>query len=345
MKSSSPAVTLAPPDRPAAPVTEVAAGVLRIKLPLPFLLNHINVWAIEDGDGWTVVDTGLATRLTKAAWDAALAGPMGGRPVRRVLVTHMHPDHVGLAGWLAERFACRLWMSRLEYLTCRVLVADTGKAAPEDGVRFYRAAGWSEDQIAGYQERFGQFGAKVSPLPESYRRLSDGQAVSIGGRDWTVIVGAGHSPEHACLYRAEDKVLISGDQVLPTISSNVSVWPTEPDADPLSDWLDSLALIRARIAPDALVLPSHGEPFSTPHARIDHLIEGHQRALERLEQRLAQPARAVDVYGALFRSVIDDGNSAMATGEAVAHLNWLEAHGRAVGELDADGVKWWRAVG
>lgn len=318
--------------------------MLRIKLPLPFLLNHINVWALEDGDGWTVVDTGLSTRLTKAAWEAALEGKMSGRPIRRVLVTHMHPDHVGLAGWLAERFGCPLWMSRLEYLTCRVLVADTGKPAPQDGVRFYRAAGWNDAQIDGYEARFGQFGAKVSPLPESYCRLTDGQALSIGHRDWTVIMGSGHSPEHACLYRAEDKVLISGDQVLPTISSNVSVWPTEPDADPLSDWLGSLARLKTLTAPDALVLPSHGEPFDTLHERIDHLIEGHERALERLHERLAEPARAVDVYAQLFRSVIDESNSLMATGEALAHLNWLESHGRAVGECDAAGVKWWRAV-
>lgn len=331
--------------QPTPQAEAVAAGVLRLKLPLPFALNHINVWALEDGDGWVIVDTGLATRTAKAAWDAALAGPMGGRPVRRVVVTHMHPDHVGLAGWLTERFDCRLWMTRLEYLTCRVLVADTGRPAPQDGVRFYRAAGWSEEQIAGYQARFGQFGARVHALPESYSRLSDGQVLSIGGCDWTVIIGNGHSPEHACLYRESDKVLISGDQLLPAISSNVSVWPTEPDADPLSDWLGSLARIKGLIAADTLVLPSHGEPFATPHARLDHLIEGHERALERLEKRLAKPARAVDVYGALFRSVVDDGNSAMATGEAVAHLNWLQAHGRAVGELDADGVRWWRAAG
>jgi glyoxylase-like metal-dependent hydrolase (beta-lactamase superfamily II) len=323
----------------------VADGVLWLRLPLPFVLDHINVWALRDGDGWTLVDTGVRMKTTIEAWEQAFAGPLEGLPVKRVIVTHMHPDHVGMAGWLTERFGCRLWMSRLEYVTCRLLAADTGREAPEDGVRFYRAAGWSEEQIAGYRERFGGFGKGVHHLPESYRRLADNDEIEIGGKAWRVVVGNGHSPEHACLYRDEDQLLISGDQVLPRISSNVSVWPTEPDADPLTDWLDSIEKLRRTFPAETLVLPSHGEPFRGLHDRLDALERGHERSLVRLAKRLgAAPCRAVDVFGVLFARAIGDGLLGMATGEGVAHLNCLKERGLAVAEPDEAGVLWWRAA-
>nr|WP_255500790.1 MBL fold metallo-hydrolase [Caulobacter sp. 17J80-11] len=323
---------------------EVADGVLWLRLPLPFALDHINVWALRDGEGWTVVDTGVASSACKDAWRDALSGPLQGRPVTRVICTHMHPDHVGLAGWLVRKFDCRLWMTRLEYMICRVLVADTGREAPEEGVRFYRACGWSAEQLEGYRARFGGFGKGVHPLPDGYRRIEDGDSIQIDGRAWRVVVGDGHSPEHACLWRAEDGVLISGDQVLPKISSNVSVWPTEPEADPLSDWLASLAKLKREIPADALVLPSHGDPFRGLHDRLDALTRGHERSLERLQRMLKEPKRATDVFGALFARAIGDDMLGMATGESVAHLNCLERRGRVVRELDDNGVLWWRAA-
>ena len=323
---------------------EVAPGVLWLRLPLPFVLNHINVWALRDGEGWTLADTGVRSKDCMAAWDAALEGPLQGRPVKRVICTHMHPDHVGLAGWLPNRFDCRLWMTRLEYMTCRVLVADTGRPAPEDGVRFYRAAGWSEAQIEAYQTRFGGFGKAVHHLPDSYRRLSEGEVVRIGDNDWRVVIGNGHSPEHACLWSEALGVLISGDQVLPKISSNVSVWPTEPDADPLSDWLASLAKLKREIPADALVLPSHGEPFRGLHDRLDALTRGHEKSLIRLHRMLATPRRVVDTFGALFARPIGDDLIGMASGEAGAHLNCLLGRGQAIVEPDDAGVLWWRAA-
>ena len=286
----------------------------------------------------------MPTPDAKAAWEAALAGPLAGRPVRRVICTHMHPDHVGLAGWLCERFDAPLWMSRLEYVTCRMLVADTGRPAPEAGVRFYRAAGWDEAQIEDYRRRFGGFGKAVSPLPDAYGRLEHGQALEIGGRPWRVVVGDGHSPEHACLYREEDGVFIAGDQVLPKISSNVSVWPTEPDADPLGDWLESIARLRRQVAADVLVLPSHGEPFTGLHARLDALARGHEVSLARLRRTLREPRRAVDVFASLFARPVGPSLLGMATGESLAHLNHLVRRGHAVRETDAQGVWWWRAT-
>lgn len=335
-----------PFDGPPGPgqAREVADGVLWLRLPLPFALDHINVWAVRDGDGWTIVDTGVFSKGSVESWETLMAGPLEGRTVTRVICTHMHPDHVGMAGWLVRRFDCPFWMTRLEYVTCRMLVADTGREAPEEGVRFYRAAGWTESQIDTYRKRFGGFGRGVSPMPDGYRRLFDGETFEMDGKAWRVVVGDGHSPEHACLLREEDGVLISGDQVLPRISSNVSVWPTEPDGDPLSDWLSSIEKLRSSISPDVLVLPSHGEPFRGLHHRLDALQRGHERSLQRLERQLAEPKRVVDVFGSLFARPIGDELLGMATGEALAHLNCLRGRGRLVRETDAEGVTWWRAV-
>lgn len=330
---------------PPAPgrAVQVAEGVLWLRFAMPMALDHVNVWAIRDGAGWTVVDTGLALPDTIEAWEAALAGPLEGLPVVRLICTHMHPDHIGLAGWLCARFQAPLLMSRLEYVTARMLLADTGPA-PEESVAFYRAAGWSEDQIEGYRTRYGLFGKAVRPMPPMFTRLGDGDAIGIGGDAWRVVVGSGHSPEHVCLLRERDDLFISGDQLLPRISSNVSVWPTEPMADPLKDWLDSLEALKDRIPPGALVLPSHGEPFRGAHPRLDALIRGHAVALRRLERTLAERKRTVDVFTSLFGRSVGEGVLGMATGEAIAHLNYLEAQGRIRRTRDANGVDWWTRI-
>jgi len=322
---------------------EVAPGVMWLRMPLGGALQFINVWAIADGEGWCVVDTGMQTRDTSQAWRAAFKDALGGKPVTRVIVTHLHPDHIGLAGWMTRKFQCRLWMTRLEYLQCRMLVADTGREAPEDGMRFYKAAGWDEDALENYRARFGGFGKAIYQLPDSYRRLNDGDEFDIGGHTWRIVTGNGHSPDHACLYCPELKLLISGDQVLPRISSNVSVFPTEPDADPLTDWMTSCAKVKAAVPDEVLVLPAHNDPFHGLHARLDHLIAGHERSLGRLEKSLAEPRRAVDVFGALFARPIGPELVGMATGESLAHLNCLIERGKAVAEADADGVIWYRA--
>ena len=324
-------------------VLPVAPGVLwlRMRLPMP-ALNHINLWALADEDGWTLIDTGMQTPDTVADWQTLFAGALAGRAVKRVICTHMHPDHIGMAGWLTRQHDCRLWTTRLEYVTCRMLVADTGREAPADGVRFYRAAGWDEAAIEHYRARFGGFGKAVYALPDSYRRVIDGEELRIGGHVWRAVVGRGHSPEHLCLHCPELALLISGDQVLPRITSNVSVFPTEPDADPLAEWLASLAAIGQRVGDEVLVLPSHNEPFRGLHARLAALIAGHEQRLERVAAELAAPRRAVDVFGLLFRRRVGPDMLGMATGESVAHLNCLIGRGIAVRELDAGGVAWYR---
>ncbi|MEL6259342.1 MAG: MBL fold metallo-hydrolase, partial [Pseudomonadota bacterium] len=206
---------------------EIAPGLHWVRMPLPFSLKWINLWLVDDGErGWTVVDTGVPTDETKVAWRNIFDTKLGGRPVWRVIITHMHPDHIGLAGWMHRKFGAELWISRLEYVTCRMLVADTGREAPEAGVQFYREAGWDEAALERYTQRFGGFGQAVTRLPDAYKRLEDGDALDLGGQTWRVIVGSGHSPEHACLFCEALNILISGDQILPRISSNVSVFPT-----------------------------------------------------------------------------------------------------------------------
>jgi len=326
---------------------ELAPGVHWIRMPLPFQLNHINVWALDDGPGWALVDTGARTEETVQLWGELLAGPLGGRGLTRTFVTHMHPDHVGMAGWLTRRYGVALWMTRLEYLTCRVLVSDTGREAPPDAIGFYRRAGWADAAIETYRVRFGSYGSHIHTLPDSIRRLHDGEEIRIGGYLWRVIVGTGHSPEHACLYCPQLRLLISGDQVLPRISSNVSVYPVEPQADPMSDWMASLDRLQHEVPDDVLVLPAHNECFRGLHARLNALRRGQLRALDRLRHALREPRRAVDVFPALFARSIPQADVpllGMATGEGVACLNHLMHAGEVRRELRDDGIYWYQAV-
>ena len=323
---------------------EVAPGIHWVRMRLPFQLNHINLWLLEDGDGWTVVDTGVRDEPTAEAWKQLFAGPMQGRSVKRVIVTHLHPDHVGMAGWLVRRFDVPLWMSRTDYLMCRNLAADTGQEAPKEAIDFYHAAGFPDDALENYRTRFGGFGKGVYRLPNSYRRIVDGEEIAIGGRVWQVVVGRGHAPEHACLWCRDANIFISGDQILPRISSNVSLFPTEPEADPLRDWLESCAHLRDLLPDDVLVLPSHNEPFRGAKLRLQELIGEHEANLEKLLALCSEPKRAVDCFPALFRSRITGGNFGMATGESLAHLNCLIYRGQIRKTTDADGVDWYDAI-
>jgi glyoxylase-like metal-dependent hydrolase (beta-lactamase superfamily II) len=321
---------------------DIFPGLKWLRLPLPFLLQHINVWLIQDGDGWAIVDTGLYTRTTREVWNYVFENYLDGAPITRVLVTHLHPDHVGCGGWLCQKFDIDLWMSRGEYLLCRVLVADTGQPAPEVARQFYTAAGYSLESLELYSQSFGRFGQVVSPLPQSFHGLKNGMQVIIGKHEWRVIVGRGHSPEHACFYCEELNTLISGDQILPTISSNVSVYPTEPAANPLADWLESLEMLKQVLPEDVLVLPAHGEPFRGAHERLDALCNEHLTGLNKLRDLCRKPRRAIDVFPALFKSRITENNLMMATGEAIAHLNYLKDRKELDSHQDDRGVNWYQ---
>ncbi len=320
---------------------EVAPGVRWVRMPLPFSLKWINLWLIEDGDGWTVVDTGIPNSETKSLWRTIFENELQGRPIKRVIVTHMHPDHIGLAGWMTRKWQCELWITRLEYIQCRMLVADTGREAPQAGIDFFRAAGWAQEDLDRYVERFGGFGKAVSQLPDSFRRLSDWQEVLIGERTWRIVTGCGHSPDHACLWQPDLNVFISGDQILPRISSNVSVFPTEPEANPLQDWLDSCAKLKGIVPADVLTLPSHNEPFRGAHNRLDALIKGHETGMTRLLSRLDEPKTALQLFPALFARPIDKDSLGMATGETIAHLNCMKSRGLVTSVLE-DGTRLYR---
>lgn len=312
---------------------DVGHGICWARLGVPGSLGHVNVWILDDGDGVALVDTGLNLPATRLAWDALLAGPLAGRGVTRLICTHFHPDHVGLAGWLAERFDVALWMSRSEWLMARAMTLDVRDVPPPEAIRFWRAAGWGEERIARVAaDGWRRISRIVGPLPASYVRMQAGDEIAIGAGAWRVLIGSGHSPEHVCLWNERANVLIAGDQVLPRISSNVSVSLHEPEGDPLCDWLASLDRLRA-LPEDILVLPSHGEPFTGLHVRLAALRDGHCAQLGALARFLVEPRTAVECFASLFRRAIGDADLSLATGEAMAHLRRLEREGRASAEL------------
>ncbi|MGF1660314.1 MAG: MBL fold metallo-hydrolase [Rubrimonas sp.] len=329
------------PFEPPAPggASAVAEGVLWLRLPLPMRLDHVNCYALDDGDGWTLVDTGLNWRGCRAGWEALLAGPLAGRPVRRLIVTHHHPDHMGLAGWLIARGA-ELWTTRTAWLYARMLQLDHQERPSPEAVAFRRRAGLDAERLRAYAEAEPfNFSRTVARLPEGFRRIAEGDAVEAGGRRWRVVCGGGHAPEHATLWSEDGELALTGDQILPRISSHIGVYPSEPEADPLSDWLDSCRRLSG-LADDArLALPGHNAPFTGLPLRLRQLIENHEGALERLRAHIAQaPRSAADCLGALFRREIGEAEYGLALTEAVAHLNHLRARGEAVAAVDAFGA-------
>lgn len=328
----------------AATLKEVAPGVHWLRMPLPFQLDHINLWALEDGDGWTLVDTGINRNEVRAAWEELFEGPLKGGPVKRVIVTHFHPDHMGLAGWLCEKFAVKMWMTGTEWATASKLYDDSG---PEHAARargFYHAAGFGAALMAEVDKRQNPYPKRISPVPQSFHKIADGDVIDIGGHGWRVIVGTGHSPEHACLYRTGTRVLISGDQILPKITPNVSVWPQFPEMNPLGLYLESLDKFRG-LDPDTLVLPSHNWPFRGLHERLDQLAHHHDERLDEVIAACAEPLSATRVLEHLFRRELDSHQLFFAIGESLAHLHYLIGQGRIVKETGADGVDLFRAAG
>lgn len=321
----------------------VAAGVRWARLPMPGSLGHINSWLLDDGDdGVVAVDTGLLMRDCSDAWKALFGGDLADTRISRVLCTHLHPDHIGLAGWLAKRFDAPVLMTRAEWMTARFMVADVRDEPPPEVAAMQRGAGWDADWIAqSAASGWSRFGKMVADLPYAYQRLVDGQRLDFGRHSWRVVVGSGHSPEHACLLNEAEGVLISGDQILPKISSNVSLHSGEPMADPLGEWLASIDRLM-ELPADLLVCPAHGEPFRGMHVRLAALRDEHHERLDAIAAALTAPRRAVDCFPLLFRRTIDGSNRGLASGETLAHLRHLEVTQRITRE-ERDGVWWWAA--
>ena len=326
------------------------SGLDWVRMPLPFALNHINLWVLADEqDGqpcWTIVDTGVSIVPIHQAWQHIWADGMSAHPLARVLVTHMHPDHIGNAQWLIEQFSppdapARLWMSATDYLAAKIACTQTTGYGGQRAADYFTQHGLVDEvAIAKIQSRGHYFSTMVPNLPQSYHRLHDGMVVRIGQRDWSCIVGMGHSPEHMAQYCASEGVLISGDMLLPKISTNISVTDMEPQADALGKFLHSLASFEA-LPPDTLVLPSHGHPFTGIHDRVQQLRDHHQSRLDDiLAVCRAQASSAADLLPVLFNRTLDEHQITFAMGEAVAHLNYLWLRGELRRERDAAGV--WR---
>ncbi|MFO1338803.1 MAG: MBL fold metallo-hydrolase [Burkholderiaceae bacterium] len=331
-------------------VVEVTPGIRWLRMGLPFALDHINLWLLRDRDdtgrdGWAIVDCGIATEATRQAWEQVFASGLDGLPVLRVIVTHMHPDHIGLADWLCERWACRLWVSATDWNAARMASQMTTGFGGESAARFFARHGLTDpaslDQV---RARRNYYASMVPAVPAMFRRLMDGQRLRIGGLDWQAIAGYGHAPEHIALHSPVAGVLISGDMVLPRISTNVSVIDIEPEADPLSLYLQSIDRL-SHLPADTLVLPSHGKPFTGLHERIAQLQSHHEdRLADALAACAERPCSAADLLPVLFKRALDLHQTTFAMGESIAHLHALQRQGRVRAEEGGDGVLRYAAI-
>ncbi len=324
---------------------EVAPGVRWIRMALPFALDHINLWLLRDEiegrAGWSVVDCCITRDEAKAQWEQVFATQLQGLPILRVIVTHMHPDHIGLAHWLCERWNAPLWISATDYNAARMASQSTTGFGGEGAARFFGSHGLTDpESLEKIRGRANYYPSMVPQVPPSFRRMMDGDVIAIGGRAWRCIGGHGHAPEHISLFCEELKVLISGDMMLPRISTNVSVYDIEPESNPLALFLQSIDRI-APLPEDTLTLPSHGKPFLGLHARIRQLHEHHRDRLAEVMQACAQkPCSAADVLPVLFKRQLDLHQTTFAMGESVAHLHALWHGGQLTRTRGDDGV--WR---
>lgn len=336
---------------PSGSTQEVAPGVRWLTMPMGGSLNHINLYLLEDSDGWFVVDTGLRNQQTHDLWHTIFDTELGAKPVKGVICTHMHPDHTGMAGMITEHFRAPLLMTRAEFYQARSYFGGGGWSSNGgwQAQEFHKRAGMDLDAMERMRNMWssrgaqGEGGFEIPELPMSFLRLQDGDLLTIGDHDWHVIVGAGHSPEHACLHCRSLKVLLSGDQILPVITSNVSVHPTEPEANPLKIWMESHDKFLS-LPDDILVLPAHNLPFYGVRERLRQLIEHHEDRMLTLEENCVEPRIAVELLPFLFKRDLDQRQMFMALGECIAHLHLLMYRNRIERILGEDGVYRFRSI-
>lgn len=320
-----------------AETIEVAPGILWARVPLPFRLNHVNCWLIREADGWTLVDTGTANPEARAVWEALFKGVLSGAPIVRLVATHGHTDHVGLSGWLFEKSGgVPFHITLVEWLSATLRIDEARSPLRPENIKFLNAHGCDASTIEGFADERRRTHAQMVPLPPAIERLKDGTRLTFGGRQWETMVCGGHAAEHASFWCADENLLIAGDQVLSKISPMIGVFPTEPEADPLTEYLASLDRFRALPA-DALVLPSHGLPFTGLHTRVEELAHHHELRLAELERLMEMPATAMDLARGLFPKPVAEGQARHAFSETLAHANHLMFEGRAVRTLDGQG--------
>ena len=330
-----------PPENGA--MTEIAKSVYWLRLPLPMKLDHVNIYVLDDGDGWTLIDTGMKSQMVLGMWQHLLEGPLSGKPVKRVVATHHHPDHIGLHGWFVEEFGAEYISTQVAYLTARMLTLDVQDSYTPSQIDFYRRAGMRADLLAAREtDRPFNFSDMVYPIPVGFTRIQEGGVIEMGGRTWDIRVDHGHAPDHASFWSRDDNLVLSGDQIIPSISSNIGVYPTEPDANPLAEWMQSCSRLKAFARADHLVLPGHKLPFIGMQLRLKQLLENHYGALDRLRLDLKAPKTAGEVMFAVFKRNISDGEYSLGLLEALAHCNYLWHAGEVSRTLDRDGAYRWK---
>ena len=326
-------------------VTKVADGVLWARLPLPMALDHVNIYFLREDNGWAMVDTGFNTSLTREIFASLREGPLGGDPITRLLCTHHHPDHIGLAG-LLQAEGTELLMTRTAWVLGRMLTLDVEDSYTPEALEFYHRNGMAAEVLeARKSERPFNFADRVAPMPVGYTRIKEGEEIIFGGRRWSVACGNGHAPEHAVLYEVGgDHLVLGGDQLLPSISPNIGVYPTEPEADPVGEWLESCARLAPLARSEHLVLPGHKLPYRGLPKRMEQLADNHHGALARLKDHLSEPRIGGECFAPLFKREVTREIYGLALVEAIAHLNHLWKRGDVTRRLKSDGVFEWQAV-
>lgn len=331
---------------------EIVEGLRWIRMPLPFALDHVNLWLIADHDprsgmsadaagaGWAAIDTGIAQEGVKEHWLSLLKQYR----LTRQIVTHCHPDHLGLAGWLEEHSGAPLWITQGEFSVAHLLRSGADGYGYRAAMAFFVRHGLDPARATAFESRGNAFLRGVPTMPHTYTRLHDQDEIQIGDNVWRVITGYGHAPEHAALYCESLRILISGDMLLPRITTNIHVSAATPDNDSLHEYLSSIERFLP-LPPDTLVLPSHGKPFRGLHERVEQLQQHHIRRCDALcAACVAEPKSAAELLPALFdRDISDPHQLQFAMGETIAHLNFLE-HRQRVERLDDGRILRYRAL-
>ena len=324
-------------------VTKIAEDVMWLRLPLPMALDHVNIYILDDGDGWTIVDTGMKSRKVIEMWQYLIDNTLAGKPIKRVIATHHHPDHIGLHGWFVENHGCEYISTQVAYLTARMLTLDKQEIYLQSQIDFYRRAGMRADLLENRKaERPFNFSDIVYPIPIGFKKISEGDTIEMAGRTWDVRVDHGHAPYHATFWSCDDSLVLSGDQVIPSISSNIGVYPTEPDANPLAEWMSSCKRLQEFSRDDHLALPGHKLPFIGMPLRLTQLLENHRGALDRLRLDLKTPKSAGEVMPTIFKRSLGDSEYSLGLVEALAHCNYLWHAGEVDRILSEDGTYKWQ---
>ena len=316
---------------------EVAEGILWFRLPMPIALDHINIYLLDDGDSWVLIDTGLGDTRSIEIWTNILRKYLSKRPIQKIIVTHFHPDHVGLAGWLIERTDAEFWMTQIEWLSARQAYLTIDSAASDTMCAFYKKANLKLDLIEIYDDIGNDYRSMVTPIPPEYDRIEHSTSFKIGDRIWKPVFGSGHSPDHVSFYCEKDRIMLGGDMLLPRITPIIAVWWQEPNADPLKGYIEFLKNLGS-VGSDALILPAHNRPYKELQTRVADLISHHNERLEITYEACKNENSAEAIMQELFTRKLDPFQTRFAIGETIAHINNLIKKGTLKRRLDDDGV-------